>query len=141
MIGWLFVIGIVTAAVFLFIVFMWLVPPDRGEESALVLVPFYGAFFGALTAAAASTLYATCMILWTRGPNRSIASRAWLGAFSAGIGALAFWIIFGFSLSGASGIPVWSGVGAGSAALAMLTAGPFTSRASRRADAKQAASV
>ncbi|GAA1488937.1 hypothetical protein [Brachybacterium sacelli] len=140
-IGWLFVVGIVTAGVFLFVVFTRLVPLDRGEESALVLMPFYGAFFGALTAAAASALYAICMILWTRERNRSITSRAWLGALSAGTGALVFWIVFGFSLSGISGLPVWSGIGAGSAALAMLTAGSFTSRASRRADAKQTGSA
>lgn len=136
-VGWMFVVGVVAAGLFLFAVFAWLIPPDRGEESALVLIPVYGGFFGALTAAAASALYVVSLMLWTRGARRSIASRVWLGALSSGVGALAFWVILGFILSGASGLPVWSGIGAGSALLATLTAGVFTARASRRADAEE----
>lgn len=56
-IGWMFVVGVVAAGLFLFVVFAWLIPPDRGEESAIVLMPFYGGFFGAVTAAASSLLY------------------------------------------------------------------------------------
>lgn len=132
-IGWMFAVGIVAAGLFLLVVFGWLIPPDRGEEFAIALMPFYGGFFGALTAAAASLLYGLCLVVWARRASRSVASRAWVGALAAGAGALAFWVIFGFALSGSYGLPVWSGIGGASAVLAMVVAGPLTSRAARRA--------
>lgn len=127
------VVGIIAAALLLLVVFAWLVPPDRGEESALWLIPFYGAFFGALTAAAAGVLYGLALIIWTRRSGRSVRSRAWIGAVGAGIGAFAFWLLYGYVLSGTHGVPVWSGVGGGAGVVAMLVAGPLTARAARRA--------
>ena len=130
---WLLAAGAIVGAAFL-LVFGLLVPPDRGEESALLVVPFIGAFFGVLTAAAASALYGFALWLWTRPARRSVASRSWLGAAAAGIGVLGFWLVFGFMLSGTYGLPVWGKLGAVGAGLAMVLAGPLTARASRRAD-------
>lgn len=132
-IGWMFVIGIVAAGLFLFIVFGWLIPPDRGEQSAIVLMPFYGGFFGAITAAVASLFYSVALGSWIRRPGRSVTSRGAVGAIAAGTGALVFWLVLGYSLSGVYGLPVWGGIGAGSAAFAVLVAAPLTVRASRRA--------
>lgn len=132
-IGWMFVVGIVAAGLFLFIVFAWLLPSDRGEESAIVLMPFYGGFFGAITAAVASLFYSVALGSWIRPPGRSVASRAAIGAGAAGTGALVFWLVFGYSLSGVDGLPVWGGIGAACAVLAVVVAAPLTVRASRRA--------
>lgn len=132
-IGWMFAVGVVTAGLFLFVVFAWLLPPDRGEEFAVVLMPVYGGFFGAVTAAAASAVYGVGLALWTRRPGRSVASRAWVGAAAAGVGAFGFWVLFGYAVSGPFALPLWSGVGGASAALALLVAGPLTARAARRA--------
>ncbi|WP_336632484.1 MULTISPECIES: hypothetical protein [unclassified Microbacterium] len=132
-VGWMFVVGIVAAGLFLFVVFAWLVPPDRGEEDAVWLMPFFGGFFGALDAAAASLSYALALLGWTRRPGRSVGSRAGVGAVAAGVGALAFWMVFGYARSGPDALPVWSVVGAASAVLAVLVAGPLTVRAARRA--------
>lgn len=132
-IGWMFVVGIAAAGLFLLVVFAWLIPPDRGEESALWLMPFYGGFFGALTAAAASLAYALVLIFWTRRAGRSVGSHAWMGGAAAGVGALAFWVVFGSALSGPYGSPVWGGIGGASAVLALSVAGPLTVRAARRA--------
>ncbi|BDV31590.1 hypothetical protein OAU46_03215 [Microbacterium terricola] len=133
-IGWMLGVGIVVGGLFLFVVFGWLVPPDRGEESVIVVLPAYGGFFGALTAASASLTYATCLALWTRRRRRSIASRAWVGGLSSAVGALGFWLIFGFVLSGPYGLAVWGAMlGGASAILAMSVAVPLTVRAARRA--------
>ncbi|MFE2774044.1 hypothetical protein [Microbacterium resistens] len=133
-VAWMFAVGTVAAGLVLFAVSLWL-PPDPGEEAVIALMPFYGGFFGALTAAAASILYAASLRVWITAARRSPASHAWVGALSSGIGALAFWVVFGFALSGTSGLPVWSGIGGASAILAMLVAGPLTARAARRANA------
>jgi len=132
-IAWMLVIGTLAAGLFLFVVFAWLIPPDRGEESVIWFMPFYGGFFGAITAAVASLIYGLVLVVWTRQPGRSVASRAWIGAVAAGTGAFAFWVIFGYVLSGPYGLPVWGGIGGASAALALLVAGPLTARAARRA--------
>ena len=131
-IGWMFAVGVVAAGAFLFVVFAWLIPPDRGEEFAIVLMPFYGGFFGAVTATAASLIYGVGLVVWTRRPGRSVASRAWSGAVAAGGGAFAFWALFGYALSGPYGLPVWISIGGASAVLALLVAGPLTARAARR---------
>lgn len=132
-IGWIFVVGIVAAGLFLFVVFTWLIPPDRGEESAIWLMPFYGGFFGAVTAAAVSLVYSLALLVWTRRPGHSVTSLAWIGAVAAGLGAFGFWVLFGYALSGPYGLPVWSGIGGASSLLALLVAGPLTARAARRA--------
>jgi hypothetical protein len=132
-IGWMLAVGAVVAGLLLLVVFGLLIPPDRGEESAIALMPFYGAFFGAVTAAAAALIYGVCLAVWTRRRARSVASQAWVGAVAAGAGAAAFWLVFGYALSGAYGMPVWGTVAAASAILAMSVAGPLTARAARRA--------
>lgn len=129
-VGWMFVVGIVAAGVFLVVVFTWLIPPDRGEADVIWLMPFLGGFFGAITAAAASLSYALALLVWTRRPGRSVGSRAAVGA--AGVGAFAFWMVFGYARSGPDGVPLWGVVGAASAVLAVLVAGPLTVRAARR---------
>jgi hypothetical protein len=131
-IGWMFGVGVVAGALFLLVVFGWFVPPDRGEESVLLVMPFYGGFFGALAASAASLAYGLALALWTQRPH-SVASRAWVGALSAAAGAFAFWVVFGYALSALYGLQVWAVIGAASGLLAMLTAGPLTARAARRA--------
>jgi heme exporter protein D len=132
---WLLAVGAVVGAAFFLVIFGLFIPPDRGEESVLVLIPFLGACFGLFAATASSVLYGLGVWLWTRGVARSVASRAWVGAGSAGFGVLALWLVFGFLRSGTYGLPVWGGIGVASAALAMLVAGPLTARAARRADA------
>lgn len=138
-IGWMVAVGVVTAGLFLFVVFAWLIPPDRGEESVIVLLPLYGGFFGAVTATAASLTYGVGLAVWTCRPGRSVASRAWIGAVAAGVGAFGFWVLFGYALSGPYGLPVWSGVGGASAVLGLLVAGPLTARAARRASSQSQA--
>ncbi|WP_127474474.1 hypothetical protein [Microbacterium sulfonylureivorans] len=134
-VGWMVGVGAAVGGLFLFIVFGWLVPPDRGEEFAIVMLPAYGGFFGALTAASASLIYAICLALWTRRRDRSIASRGWVGGLSSAFGALTFWLVFGLAMSGPYGLVVWGAMfGAVSAILAMSVAGPLTARAARRAD-------
>ncbi len=49
-------IGAIAGAVFLLVVFGLLIPPDRGEESAIVLMPFVGGFFGLITALVSSAV-------------------------------------------------------------------------------------
>lgn len=134
-IAWMIVIGVLAAGLLLF-AFAWLVPPDRGEESSSWLMPFYGGFFGAITAAAASLIYGLALSVWTRRAGRSVASRAWIGAVAAGVGALGFWVLFGYVLSGPYGLPVWSGIGGAAAVLALVVAGPLTARAARRASSQ-----
>ena len=136
-IGWMLAAGAVAGAAFLLVVFGLLVPVDRGEESVIVVLPFYGGFFGALTATAASVLYGVSLSLWTLRAHRSVASRAWLGAASAAVGALGFWLVYGYALSGPYGLPVWGAIGAAAAALAVITAGPLTARAAHRADRRE----
>ena len=131
---WMLVAGAVVGAAFL-LVFGLLLPPDRGEESALLVMPFFGAFFGVLSAATAGALYAIALWLWTRGISRSVASRSWIGAFSAGLGAFGLWLLLGLKLSGVYGLPVWGSLGVVCAVLAMLIAAPLTAHAARRADA------
>ncbi len=133
-IGWMLGVGTVAGGLLLLVVFGWLIPLDRGEESALVLMPFYGGFLGLITAVVASSTYGVCLGLWSRRPSRSIGSRAVIGALSAGVGALALWVLFGLAWSGADGLMVWVGIGAACALFAMLIAGPLTARAARRAD-------
>ena len=133
-IAWLIGGGLVVGALLLLLVFGLLIPPDRGEEIAMVIVPLYGAFFGGVTGVAASLVYGASMMLWTRREDRSIASRAWVGALSAATGALAFWLVFGLALTGPVGIAVWGGIGAASAAVVIMVAGPLTARAARRTD-------
>jgi hypothetical protein len=133
-VGWMFAVGVVVGGLSLLALFGLLIPPDRGEEAAIALMPFYGGFFGALTAAAASLAYGLCLLLWTRRTGRSIASRAWVGALSAGAGALGFWVIFGLARSGPYGLSVWGLIGAVAALIAMLVAGLLTGRAARRRD-------
>lgn len=130
---WMLVVGVLAAGVFLFVLFAWLIPPDRGEESVIWVMPFYGGFFGAITAVAASLIYALALLAWNRHAARSVASCAWIGAVAAGAGAFAFWVLFGYALSGPGGLPVWSGIGGASVALAGLVAGPLTARAARYA--------
>jgi len=133
-IGWLVAVGVVVGGLFFLAVFGWLIPPDRGEESAIALMPIVGGIFGALTAAAASLIYGLCLKLWIHRRGRSIASRAWVGALSAGAGALVFWTVFGLVRSGPDGVRAWSVIGVAAAAVAALVAGPLTARAARRAD-------
>jgi hypothetical protein len=132
-VAWLFAVGVAVGAVFL-LLFAWVVPPDRGEEGVIVLLPFVGAFFGAVTAGVAALGYWFALALWTRPARRSVPSRALMGAIGAGAGAMVFWIGFGFALSGAYGLPVWGVLGLICALIAALVAGPLTARAARRAD-------
>lgn len=140
-VGWIVGVGVAVGALLTLVVFAWLIPPDRGEEGVLAFMPVLGGFFGAMTAVAASVLYALCLALWTHRPGRSIASRAWVGALSAGGGALVFWIVFGLALSGSSGLLLGAWFGGASAVVAMLVAGPLTSRAARRADRRADSAV
>lgn len=133
-VGWMLGAGVVAGGLLLLVVFGWLIPLDRGEESALLLMPFYGGFFGLITAGAASLAYGVCLGLWSRRPGRSIGSRAAIGTLSAGLGALAVWVLFGLASSGPASLPVWGGIGAACGLFAMLIAAPLTARAARRAD-------
>lgn len=131
-IGWILAVGTSVGGVFLLVVFGLFIPVDRGEESAILLMPFVGAFFGFVTALVSSATYYVGLFVWTRRPHRSVSSRGWLGASCAALGALGFWLSFGFTLSGWSGVPVWGGIGVAAAILASLIAGPLTVRAAHR---------
>lgn len=131
-IGWMLAIGAIAGALFLLVLFGFLVPPDRGEESAIALMPFVGGFFGLITALVSGATYYMGLSLWTRRPHRSVKSRTWLGAACAALGALGFWLLFGFTLSSWPGVPVWGGIGAASGSVAALVAGPLTARSAQR---------
>lgn len=131
-IGWMLAVGAIAGAVFLLVVFGLLIPVDRGEESAIVIMPFVGGFFGLITALVSSATYYLGLFVGTRRPHRSVSSRAWLGAACAALGALGFWLIFGFTLCSWPGVPVWGGIGAAAGILAALIAGPLTAQAAKR---------
>jgi hypothetical protein len=137
-VAWLLFAGVILGAAFFLIVFSWLVPPDRGEESAGFMMPFVGAFFGAVTTLAASVTYVLVMGVWTRRPDRPVAFGGWLGAASAAGGAVIFWLVFGMAVSGAHGLRLWGAVGAGCAVIVALIAGPLTVRAARTTDSGDA---
>jgi heme exporter protein D len=132
-IGWLFLVGALTGAG-LFLVIGLLLEPDPGEEGLLVFMPFYGAAGGVVVGTAASVSYWLGISLWSRQPDRSVRSRAGVGALSAGAGAAMVWILYGFATSGGYGAAVWSVPGMLCALVAALTAGPLTARAARLAD-------
>lgn len=131
-IGWMLAVGAIAGAVFLLIVFGLLIPVDRGEESAIIHMPFVDGFFGLVTALVSSAAYYLSLFLWTRRPHWTIRSRAWLGAACAALGAVGFWLIFGFTLTSWPGGPVWGGIGAAAGMLAALIAGPLTTLAAQR---------
>lgn len=132
-IGWLFFVGVVGTGAYFFVYFAWIAPPSPGVNFAPETMAAWGGFSGAVTAAAASVVYGVSVALWTGRPDRSVASRAWVGAMSAGIGAFAFWTLMGYTVGGARALPLWSIVAAVAGVCAALTAGPCTARVARRA--------
>lgn len=131
-IGWMFFVGVVGTGAYCFVLFAWIAPSSSGVNVPPETMAIWGGFSGAVTAAAASVVYGVSVALWTRRPDRSIASRAWVGALSAGIGALGFWVLLGCAVGGFALLP-WAVVVTVAGVCAALTAGPFTARAARRA--------
>ena len=128
----MFFVGVVGTGAYFFVFFAWIAPPSPGVNFALEMMPIWGGLCGAVTAAAASVVYGVCVALWTRRPRRSVTSRAWVGAMSAGVGAFAFWTLLGYAVGGARALPTWSILALAAGAGAALIAGPLTARAARR---------
>jgi len=133
-VGWLFLVGVGLGAVLMGVLFGWLIPPDRGEESVVFVMPFFGAAVGAVSATAASLGYWIGMGLLIGREGRTVASRAWGGGLASAIGAATLWIVYGFAMSGSYGLVVWVPTGLVCGAVAAAVAGPLTARAARRAD-------
>ncbi len=111
-VGQLNLFGAVVGAVLFLVVFGFLVPPDRGEESVIVFMPFVGALFGVLTSFAASVAYLVGLQLGTRNLNRSVPSLALIGAGSAAAGAALLWIgVGGAARFGTAGLAIWGILG------------------------------
>ncbi|MET0297024.1 MAG: hypothetical protein ABW024_06455 [Microbacterium sp.] len=133
-IGWLFVVGAGLGAAMMTVLFGWLIPPDRGEESVVFAMPLFGAAVGAVSALAASAGYWIGEGFWIRKAVRTVASRAWVGGLAAGAGVATFWIVYGFAMSGGFGLVVWIPIGVICGLIALIVATPLTARAARRAD-------
>ena len=131
-IGWMFFVGVVGTGAYFFVLFAWIAPSSSGVNVAPETMAIWGGFSGAVTAAAASVVYGVSVALWTRRPDRSVASRAWIGASSAGVGAFAFWALLGYIVGGPA-LLSWAVVATVAGVCAALTAGPFTALAVRRA--------
>lgn len=140
-VGWLFLVGVLTGAALTLVVFGVLVAPDPGEEGAVALMPFLGAAGGAVVAAGATVSYVLGMSLWSRRPDRSVTSRAGMGALSAGAGAALVCVVYGFVTSGGYGLAVWWLPALFCAVVAAATVGPLTGRAARLADGEDAESA
>lgn len=136
-VGWIFVIGVLLGAAVMFVLFGWLVPPDAGEEAAVVLMPFIGAIVGAFSALAASLGYGLAIASWTRRPGRTLTSRATIGGAGAGGGILVLWIGYGLATSGGFGLIVWVPIALACAVIASIVTIPLTARAARRADREE----
>jgi hypothetical protein len=132
--GLLILIGSIIGAALFFLVLGILVPPDRGEESVITVLPFMGAFVGAANSLAAAVAYLLGMFGWTRRAGRSVRSRAWIGAGSAAAGAALVWVGFGIAWNSGYAWAVWGAIAVFTALLAAVVAGPLTARAARRAD-------
>jgi hypothetical protein len=139
--GSLVLVGVGLGAVLMSVVFGWLVPPDRGEESVIFLMPFFGGVVGAVSAIAASVGYWCGVGFWVRRAGRTVASRAWVGGLAAGVGVATLWIMCGFTMSGGHGLVVWVPVGSFCGLIALAVATPLTVRAARRAGSEEVGSV
>lgn len=132
--GLLMLVGSLVGAAFFFVVFVFLIPPDRGEESIAPFMPIMGAFFGGVTALVASMSFLLCLFAWTRCRSRSVRSRAWVGASAAGGGAGLVWVAVGLAWNSVYAWAAWGSIALISALLAAAVAGPLTRRAARRCD-------
>jgi hypothetical protein len=136
--GLLLLAGAVVGAALFFVLFGFLLPPDRGEESVVPFMPIMGAFFGGLTGLGAGAAFLLGLFGWTRRRMRSVRSRAWIGAGSAAVGAALVWISVGIAWNSVYAWAVWGPIALFSALLAAVVAGPLTARAARRADKAEA---
>lgn len=137
--GWLTVIG---AAVGLILMLLEpvLLPPDAGEDGIAVRIALAsaGSIVGAATGLAAGFGVLALLKPWTWYADRTIASRAWVAALGAVIGASLLWVgigvhAYGEFVSWAFWLPLCGVFGLASA----VSAAALTTRAARREDEKQ----
>jgi len=138
-VGWLALGGTVAGAVVCGILFGFLIPPDRGEEGVVWVMPLYGAFAGFVAVLPAIVGFWAGLLLWTRTRTRSVASRAAVATVSAAGAALAFWVAVVAAMTGGYGVVLGLILGGLTAAVTATIVGPATIRAARRADRAPAA--
>ncbi len=130
----LVIVGTVVGGLLFFVVFGFLLPPDRGEESAVPIVVVFGVVLGAATGVAASLGFALAVWVWTRGPARSPASIAAMAALGAGGGVALSWAAYGLATWTIGAWTVWGAIAVVLGLLAAAVAAPATARAVRRAE-------
>lgn len=132
--GWLALGGTVAGAVVCGLLFGFLIPPDRGEEDVVWIMPLYGAFAGFVAVLPAIVGFWAGLLLWTRTPARSVSSRAAVATtWAAGV-ALVFWVAVVTATTGGYGLLVGLFLGGLTAVVTAAIVGPATVRAARRAD-------
>lgn len=103
-VGWLALGGTVAGAVVCGILFGFLIPPDRGEEDVVWIMPAYGAFAGFVAVVPAVVGFWVGLVSWTRTSARSVSSRAAVATASASGAALLFWVATVTATTGGYGI-------------------------------------
>ncbi|MBQ9915765.1 MAG: hypothetical protein IJO71_01020 [Microbacterium sp.] len=134
MVGWLALGGTVAGAVACGILFGFLIPPDRGEEDVVWIMPAYGAFAGFVAVIPAILGFWVGLVSWTRTSARSVSSRAAVATASASGAALLFWVATVTAANRGYGIVLGLFLGGLTAVVTAAIAGPTTVRAARRAD-------
>jgi hypothetical protein len=144
--GMLVLVGAVAGCV-LMAALALLAPADPWPGTGLfVLFLLWGSLLGIVGALGASAGLALTLLVWTWRRSRGVASRAWLGALGAAVGAAVIWLLVGFvswlvGVDGADALLFAVFMALLSAVIAGAAAGPITARAARRADARAAAAA
>lgn len=126
--------GSVTGALVCAVLFGFLIPPDRGEEGVVWVLPFYGAFVGFVAVLPAVLGFWVALLLWTRSRQRSVASRAAVATASAAGTAFVFWLAVVTAATGGYGVVLGLFSGGLTAVVTVAIVGPVTVRAARRND-------
>lgn len=133
-VAWLALGGAVSGAVVFTLLFGFLIPPDRGEEYVVWIMPLYGAFVGFVAVLPAIVGFWAGLLSWTRTSARSVTSRAAVATTSAASAALVFWAAVVTASTGGYGVVLGLFLGGPTAVVTAAIVGPATVRAARRAD-------
>lgn len=133
-VAWLAVGGTVAGAVVCGLLFGFLIPPDRGEEYVVWVMPLYGAFVGFVAVLPAIVGFWVGLLSWTRTSARSVSSRVAVSTASASGAALVFWVAVVTAMTQGNGVVLGLFLGGLTAAVTAAVVGPVTVRAARRAD-------
>ncbi len=133
-VAWLAVGGAVAGAVVCGLLFGFVIPPDRGEENVVWVMPLYGAFVGFVAVLPAIVGFWAGLLSWTRTAARSVSSRAAVATLSAAGAALVFWAAVVTVTTGGYGTVLGLILGGLTAVVTVAIVAPATVRAARRAD-------